>query len=192
MYRRGQADAEADTLNTFYYRHYFPYRRGYDEVRRRLFRPGVALPGYQRMWVWALGVVILALAAWVGWQRVAVPAAPVATPTAIAAVPTATRLPTRTPVFPTNTPLPTPTIAPTPMLTIGKNATVTTAGLRGRREPTTDSQVVVRFREGEQVTVLDGPREADGYTWWQIKGALGTGWSAERSLEGDVWLQLEQ
>jgi hypothetical protein len=32
--------------------------------------------------------------------------------------------------------------------------------------------------EGTQMTVIGGPVQADGYTWWNITGTPGTGWSA--------------
>jgi hypothetical protein len=74
----------------------------------------------------------------------------------------------------------------------GSAAIVTTAGLRARRDPTTNARVVANFHEGERVMILDGPTEADGYTWWQIKGESGTGWSAERSAKGEEWLRLAE
>jgi len=43
--------------------------------------------------------------------------------------------------------------------------------------------------EGEVARILEGPVEADGFTWWKIEGESGTGWSAQQSKEGVVWLQ---
>ena len=44
-------------------------------------------------------------------------------------------------------------------------------------------------QSGERVRILEGPVDADGFTWWKIEGASGTGWSAQQSKEGVVWLQ---
>jgi hypothetical protein len=60
--------------------------------------------------------------------------------------------------------------------------------LRGRSEPGLLAPARVAFREGEELRVLDGPIEADGYVWWQVEGPGGTGWSAEQSPDGVVWL----
>jgi uncharacterized protein YraI len=35
---------------------------------------------------------------------------------------------------------------------------------------------------GEEGTVLDGPVEADGYNWFQVETAAGTGWVAGEYL----------
>jgi Bacterial SH3 domain len=154
-------------------------------------RPGAAMPGQRHLLVWGISILLLGLAAVWAWPLLQPsPAQPLAT--AAAVVPTITRIPTRTPIFPTNTPQPTRTATPIPELGKGKTAIVTTAGLRSRLEPTTDSRVVITFREGDRVTILDGPRDADGYIWWQIEGNAGSGWSAERSAEGVQWLRVER
>ena len=43
----------------------------------------------------------------------------------------------------------------------------------------TNSTVVGVLREGETADVLDGPVNADGYTWWRIRRGSMTGWTAE-------------
>jgi hypothetical protein len=189
MYRRGAEDAERDDINPFYYRHYYPYRRGYDETRRRLRRPGVRLS--RRLNLSALFVVgvVAALAAWYASETMPIFAPPPPTPTLAVIRPTSTPRPTRTPILPTITPQPTATPTPVVRLAVGSNALVTTAGLRARIEPSTKGRVVASFREGDRVTIIDGPAEADGYIWWKIQGENGEGWSAERSLEGDQWLE---
>jgi hypothetical protein len=64
------------------------------------------------------------------------------------------------------------------------------AALLGRSKPDLEAPVQVRFPEGTILTVLEGPVEADGYTWWQVQDEQGnSGWSAERNLEGVIWLQ---
>jgi uncharacterized protein YraI len=65
------------------------------------------------------------------------------------------------------------------------------AALLARQGPSTDQPVQARLPEGASVVIIDGPREAEGYTWWLIDSANGGGWSAEESLEGVVWLQPE-
>jgi hypothetical protein len=59
-----------------------------------------------------------------------------------------------------------------------------TAGtkLRARSGPGTSYQVVTRFAEGAQLLVLEGPVEADGYTWRKVRGDRGEGWCADRWL----------
>jgi hypothetical protein len=48
---------------------------------------------------------------------------------------------------------------------------------------------VVRFPQDTEVTITEGPQQADGLTWWRIKAEAGEGWSAERSAEGLVFLE---
>jgi hypothetical protein len=100
-----------------------------------------------------------------------------------------TAAPTRTPLF--ATPTPEPTAAPA-VLRVGGGATIANtqgAALRGRQSPGVQAPVAASFKEGEQVRVLEGPVEADGFTWWRVEGANGAGWSAQQSKEGVVWLQ---
>jgi len=51
-------------------------------------------------------------------------------------------------------------------------------GLRLRTGPGLSYSVITTLSEGTQMTVIDGPVQADGYTWWRITGSPGTGWSA--------------
>lgn len=109
-----------------------------------------------------------------------------------AAASTSTRsLFTATPVVtPTDTvvlPIETPLASPTPS-EIGPGAQVTVqgtggAGLNLRSQPTTRGQVVVNARDGAVLTVLEGPEEADSYTWWKVRTEAGKeGWAASRWL----------
>jgi hypothetical protein len=50
--------------------------------------------------------------------------------------------------------------------------------LRGRDTPGLSSNVVVMFEPGEILRVLDGPVDADGYTWWKVEYGGSSGWSA--------------
>jgi hypothetical protein len=57
------------------------------------------------------------------------------------------------------------------------------AGLNLRQQPTTYAKVVGSAREGTVLTVLEGPQEADGYTWWKLRTPSGAeGWGAAKYL----------
>jgi hypothetical protein len=78
------------------------------------------------------------------------------------------------------------------VLQIGVGAqVVNTEGtvLRGRKQPSLKATATAAFKSGERVQILEGPVDADGFTWWRIEGESGTGWSAQQSKEGVVWLQ---
>lgn len=190
MYRRGVADAAQGEPHPFYYQHYYQYRRGYDRARRSQGMAG----GYQtlnrqrRVWLLvAAGIVLVGIVASFSLRlRSQAATAPTSIPASALAV--ATRLPTRTPIFPT------PTLEPTAtpvVLQIGASAQVvnTEGTLRGRKQPNLKAAVIAAFKAGERVRILEGPIEADGFTWWRIEGAGGSGWSAQQSKEGVVWLQ---
>jgi hypothetical protein len=68
---------------------------------------------------------------------------------------------------------------------IGDEVQVVTGGksLNLRSMPGTSSQVITSLRNGERLKVIDGPESADGYHWWKVQGATGTGWAAESFLE---------
>ena len=72
----------------------------------------------------------------------------------------------------------------TPMTEIGPGATVVVygtgrTGLNLRQQPSTTARVVAGYKEGTEFTVLDGPEEADGHVWWQLRAADGKeGWGA--------------
>jgi hypothetical protein len=55
------------------------------------------------------------------------------------------------------------------------------AGLRIRRAPGLDSETAFRGEESEVFSVLDGPRDADGHTWWYVAAQYDesrAGWAA--------------
>ncbi len=57
------------------------------------------------------------------------------------------------------------------------------------------SDVVADVPQGTVLTVLEGPRSADGMTWWRNQGKLPdgrqvTGWQAEKLADGSVLLAL--
>ena len=190
MYRRGVADAAQGEPHPFYYQHYYQYRKGYDRARRSR-----GLAGYQNLYrqrrVWltaAVGIALagVALCLFTRWQS---PPATASTPTPALVLVAATRLPTRTPIFPT--PTPKPTEAPA-VLQVGAGAQVVNiegSVLRGRQQPNLKANATAAFKAGARVRILEGPVEADGFTWWKIEGESGTGWSAQQSKEGVVWLQ---
>jgi hypothetical protein len=118
---------------------------------------------------------------------------PVST-TAATATPTATWTPTtvitQTPTATVVLPI-TGTPEPETFTEIAPGATVLVQGTLGgglnlREQPSTYSKVVVNVKDGTALTVLDGPREADGYVWWQLKAPDGKeGWGAAN------WLALK-
>jgi hypothetical protein len=57
------------------------------------------------------------------------------------------------------------------------------AGLNLRAQPTTQGKIVGSAKEGEDLTVIDGPETANQFEWWKVKTAGGTeGWAAGRFL----------
>lgn len=76
----------------------------------------------------------------------------------------------------------------------GKPAPVTTALAKGDTVLVTDAlnvrqgsgtsyNIVTTLQPETTATVIDGPRSADGYTWFDIKGSFGTGWVAADWLQ---------
>ncbi len=87
----------------------------------------------------------------------------------------------------TATPMPTeeapsqPTPAPEPVMGIGATARVVNIGdsvLSIRSGAGTDYRVIGSLVEGDEVDILDGPIDAEGYTWWRVESDAGTGWCA--------------
>lgn len=184
MYDRGALDAEQDELNSLYYQHYYYYRRGYDDSRRQ--QRGGGRRSYRTLLA-ALSLAAIALFAAFWLFRGG--GAPQVGPT-VAAGPTAALA-----VAPTRTPAPTraPTAAPTaaPALAIGARARIVNLSgspLRARETPGL-SAVVGRIPEGNEVTLRDGPVEAEGYRWWRVEAEGVTGWVAEGSPEGVTFLE---
>ena len=72
--------------------------------------------------------------------------------------------------------IPTVVITNTPVpLSVGVQAAVYDVGndqLNVRNIPSlTESQVLFRVDEGTLFSIIDGPQEADGFTWWQVRDA---------------------
>src|SRR5689334_15870409 len=67
MYRRGIADAEQGEPHPFYYQHYYQYRRGYDQARRRRGLPGGFYDMRRRRLIRLAAVVLVLAAAGAGY-----------------------------------------------------------------------------------------------------------------------------
>lgn len=79
---------------------------------------------------------------------------------------------------PAGAPSPTPPDRP---LQPGDRVQVSGTGgvaLRIRIAPSGASRVVARLPEGSGLEIIDGPEQADGRTWWKVRGAFGEGWCA--------------
>jgi uncharacterized protein YraI len=77
-----------------------------------------------------------------------------------------------------------PTIAPASggILVVGGQASInTTEGdtLNVRAGPGTTFEIVARLPDGARVTLLEGPRAGEGYTWWRIRAGSAEGWVVE-------------
>lgn len=93
---------------------------------------------------------------------------------------TVVRLPSQTPTLPPATETPVgPTATAAPSLPAGGGQGFAPGdlvevsgtggdGLRLRREPSLDAEIVVLGVESEVFSVIAGPTSADGYTWWQL------------------------
>lgn len=87
--------------------------------------------------------------------------------------------------------LPAPNITPTPRsVAIGATVRVVDVGdqqLNVRDRPgVLETSVVFRVPEGELFTVIEGPTQTDGLTWWRIQAidnAGRTGWAAANYLQ---------
>jgi len=79
--------------------------------------------------------------------------------------------------------------SPTPAPPLAREALIVGTeghGLNGRTGPGVNAEVKLSFAEGSVVQLLEGPVEADGYTWWRVQGSGGDAWVASK------WLQLEE
>ncbi len=67
--------------------------------------------------------------------------------------------------------------------------TMSTGDLSVRITPGTDAELVTRVAQGQEFTVMGGPQEANGYTWYQIRSDNGAteGWAADGDGT-DRWL----
>jgi len=170
-YEQGRHDAEQGTLNQLFYHTYHDYKRGYDEVMRgkprRRTPPAVLL------------VALLVAGIGAGWVLrdrglLGTQATPV-----IVVVTSTVALPTPTFPFVIATPAPpTATVPSDPALRPGARAEVATdgGGLRVRPNPGIAGEALASLPNGSTVTIVEGPSEGDGYTWWKVESAAGSGW----------------
>lgn len=158
------------------------------EAARRAARPSFLSTMTGRIVLAAL-VLLLVAAGGAGFlimKNRANTAAPIVMPTA---------LPTQPPPTPTGfgdataTPVPTNTPVLPPAGTIGVNGWVqTTASLNVRDNPSTAGKRVIVLSPGTKAHVIDGPKSANGLTWWKIdrfdpKNPAATGWCAGSFLK---------
>ena len=183
MYERGRRDAEADALDESYYQYYYDYKLGYNEAirnRRRTRRQRI-LSRAARWLVRAVPIVLLVGGVgFAAYRR----ASPVPDLTA-ASTPKVMRTPP-SPMLVPPTPRPPPT--PTPELALRPNGFAVVTGtqgapLRARTAPGTDTEIVTRFKEGQTLKLIEGPREASGMTWWRVEGDGKSGWASATYLK---------
>ncbi len=78
-------------------------------------------------------------------------------------------------------------LSPTPVeITIGATVIVNVDGLNIRSEAGTGNKVVTNGNKGDRFTVIDGPQEANNYTWWHItdpEDPSRDGWAAADYLD---------
>ena len=57
------------------------------------------------------------------------------------------------------------------------------AGVNVRADATTSAEILTVFLDGTQISIIDGPRDVEGFRWWQISGnEIGAGWIVEDFL----------
>ncbi|NNJ12005.1 SH3 domain-containing protein [Chloroflexales bacterium ZM16-3] len=82
---------------------------------------------------------------------------------------------------------PTPSITPTAAsgdLAVGRSARVNTEiPLNLRESPGTNTNIAMILEPDTLVTVVEGPIERDGFTWWKVRAANQEGWCAGEYLE---------
>lgn len=68
--------------------------------------------------------------------------------------------------------------APTATATVVTVANTGGYGLQLRNSASTSGALITTLPDGATMDVIGGPIQADGYTWWNLAGTYGTGWSA--------------
>ena len=77
--------------------------------------------------------------------------------------------------------------APTSALAVGGFGVVRTDGLATRSAPDTSATKTGSYAIGSTLYVTDGPRSADGYTWYQVRGPVKE-WGAVTALTRAAWV----
>lgn len=195
MYERGARDAEFDELDLFYYQHYYYYRQGYNQARKQSTTRGRGMVSPAMVVVFVVMLILSLGAGGVWWftERSTRPGQADVEATLIA--------PTTVVERPTSRPIPQPTVLPPAalvpepepelVLAVGRTARIVNLNgtmLRARASPGL-TEVVARLPEASEVTLVEGPVEADGYVWWRVEADAGTGWVAQGSPEGLVFLE---
>lgn len=176
-YEQGRRDAENGDLNQLFYHTYLDYKRGYDEV---INGPPKRRPNA----LYFLIPMILLLGAGIGWLiRDRGVLGSQSTPIVLVVTPTTPRATSTFPPFITATPAP-PTATPA-VLRVGGAARINTGDgvLRVRPDPSLQGEPIGTLKNGTIVTILDGPKDGDGFTWWQIDSDIGQGWVADDYLK---------
>jgi hypothetical protein len=154
----------------------------------------------QRVPVWVPGLISAALVAvacgmavnFINRSRPAITQAlAVSTPTQaiVTITPTDEFPPTATPyTAPTETPIPEAVVdtAKTGGIAIGAKVRVfdTGTGLNFRKGPSRGAQAIKKLPDGTVLEVIGGPREAEGFVWWQMRDTEGVvGWGAQIGLQ---------
>jgi hypothetical protein len=159
----------------------FDTQGDYEEVPRQ-----TRARGRRGLPLWPLVVIVLLIA--VVFISLWNPFTPPAQPT-VEIIPTVTpALPTLAP-FPTATPTPKPTPTPSVPTEISVGGYVKVVGaeadqLSYRSGPGLNYARLTLVKDGTILEVLEGPEEADGYTWWRLEDEDGfIGWAADDWLE---------
>jgi spore germination protein YaaH/flagellar hook assembly protein FlgD len=79
------------------------------------------------------------------------------------------------------------TAAPGSGLAVGGFGLVRTDGLSIRTAADTSATKIGTFSSGDIVSIVAGPRSADGYTWYQVSGPLAE-WQSARPLAAPGWV----
>ncbi|WP_129671870.1 SH3 domain-containing protein [Candidatus Chloroploca sp. Khr17] len=191
MYERGARDAEFDELDLFYYQHYYYYRQGYNQARKQSTTRGTVPPAMVVVFVVVLTLSLVAGGVWWFAERSARPGQAAVEATLIPPT-TVVERPTSRPILqPTAIPPAAPVLEPELVLAVGRTARIVNLNgtvLRARASPGL-TEVVARLPDASEVTLVEGPVEADGYVWWRVEAAAGTGWVAQGSPEGTVFLE---
>jgi hypothetical protein len=77
-------------------------------------------------------------------------------------------------------------VTPTPTKAANKTAVVKGTGstpLNLREGPSLKAKRITTINEGEKVTILDGPQDAEGHGWYKVQYKDSTGWAAKDYLE---------
>lgn len=172
-YEQGRQDASNGELNQLLYHTYLDYKRGHDEVRFGT-KPRQKNP-------LVFGLLLLLLGAGAGWAANELGVFGTKEPPIVQVVTATPQTPTATFPFVIATPAPaTPTAPQVLGIEPGGQAQVTTEGgaLRVRPNPSTGGEPIGTLENGAIITIVGGPSEGDGYTWWEIEINGTRGWVA--------------